>query len=373
MKKRIFLAILFLIVLVAILAGVKAMQIRAMIAQGKKMVPPPETVTSATIKSESWENALTAVGSLTAVQGVTIAAELAGKIVQINFESGLRAKKGDILVRQDISSEEAQLPGAEAQVTLARTVLERDAKMLPKKIVSQADYDAAVATQQQAQAQANNIRATIAKKTIRAPFGGRLGIRQVNLGQTLREGDPIVTLQALDPIYADFSLPQQELGRLRTGLPVRVTSDALPGITVDGRITAINPLVDADTRNIKLQATLDNHEEKLRPGMFVTVAVGLPSIQKVLVIPATAVLYAPYGDSVFVVTDDKDHKGGKVLRQQFVRLGEKRGDFVAVTSGVKEGETIVSTGVFKLRNGQVAVVDNRLAPSFKTAPRPENN
>ena len=211
MKKRIVLVILFLIVLIAILAGIKAMQIGAMIKQGKKMVPPPETVTSAMVKSESWESALTAVGSLTAVRGVTIAAELTGKVVHINVESGVQVEKGDILVRQDISSEEAQLPGAEAQVTLARTVLERDTRMLPKKIVSQADYDAAVATHQQAQAQVNTIRATIAKKTIRAPFGGRLGIRQVNLGQMLREGDPIITLQALDPIYADFSLPQQEL------------------------------------------------------------------------------------------------------------------------------------------------------------------
>lgn len=373
MKKRIIFAIIGLIVLIAILAVVKAMQIRAMVAQGKKMVPPPETVTAAAVKAESWENALTAVGSLTAVQGVTVAAEQAGKVVQIAFESGARVRKGDLLVRQDTSSEEAQLPGAEAQATAARTVLDRDAKMLPKKIVSQADYDAAVAAYEQARAQANNIRATIAKKTIRAPFGGRIGIRQVNLGQMLREGDPVVTLQALDPIYADFSLPQQELGRLHRGLKVKVTSDALPGVTVEGRITAINPLVDADTRNVKLQATLANREEKLRPGLFVNVSVALPTRQQVLVIPATAVLYAPYGDSVFVVADDKEHKGGKVVRQQFVRLGEKRGDFVAVTSGVQAGEEVVSTGVFKLRNGQPVVVDNRLSPPFKLAPKPENN
>ncbi|HLO26946.1 MAG TPA: efflux RND transporter periplasmic adaptor subunit [Geobacteraceae bacterium] len=373
MKKRIIFAILGLVVLIAVLAAVKAMQIRAMIEQGKKAVPPPETVTTALVNSESWENALTAVGSLTAVQGVTVAAELAGKVVKIAFEPGAQVVKGNLLISQDTTSEEAQLPGAVAQADLARTILARDVKMLEKNIISQADYDTAAANYAQAVAQANNIRATIAKKTIRAPFSGRLGIRQVNLGQILRDGDPIVTLQTLDPIFVDFTLPQQELGRLRTGLTVRVSSDALPGVTNEGRITAINPLVDADTRNIKLQATLANHAEKLRPGMFVTVAVGLPTLQKVLTIPATAVLYAPYGDSVFVVAEDKEHKGGKVLRQQFVRLGEKRGDFVAVTSGVKEGETIVSTGVFKLRNGQAVVVDNRLAPSFKTAPKPENN
>jgi membrane fusion protein (multidrug efflux system) len=240
-------------------------------------------------------------------------------------------------------------------------------------IISQADYDTAVANYEQAVAQVNNIRSTIAKKTFRAPFSGRLGIRQVNLGQMLREGDPIVTLQTLDPIYADFTLPQQQFSRLHPGLPVRVTSDALPGASIEGRITAINPLIDADTRNIKVQATLANRGEKLRPGMFVNVAVGLPVRQKMLTIPATAILYAPYGDSVFVVVDDKEHKGGKVLRQQFVRLGEKRGDFVAVTDGLNQGESIVSTGVFKLRNGQGVVIDNKLAPPFSKAPNPENN
>ena len=373
MKKRIIFAIIGLIVVIASLAAVKAMQIRVMVAQGKKFVPPPETVTTATIRSESWENALTAVGSLTAVQGVTVAVELAGKVVKIAFEPGAPVKKGDLLLRQDTTSEEAQLPGAAAQADLAWSVLERDAKMLPKKIISQVDYDTAAANYEQARAQANNISATIAKKTIRAPFGGRLGIRQVNLGQMLREGDPIVTLQTLDPIFVDFTLPQQELGRLHSGLPVRVMSDVLPGVTIEGRITAVNPLVDAETRTIRLQATLANRTERLRPGMFVTVAVGLPTRQQVLTIPATAVLYAPYGDSVFVVAEDKEHKGGKVLRQQFVRLGEKRGDFAALASGVNEGETIVSTGVFKLRNGQAVVVDNSLAPPFKQAPKPENN
>lgn len=373
MKKRIIFAILGLVILIALLAGIKALQIRAMIAQGKKFVPPPETVTTAIVKADSWENALTAVGTLTAVQGVNVSAELAGKIVKIAFESGTTVKKGALLISQDISSEEAQLPGLEAQVTLSRTILDRDAKMLVKKIISQSDYDTALANYDQARAQVAIVRATIAKKTIRAPFGGRLGIRQVNLGQILREADPIVTLQALDPIYADFTLPQQQISRLNPGLEVRVTSDALPGATMVGRIMAINPLVDADTRNIKVQATLANRNERLRPGMFVNVAVGLPVRLEVLVIPATAVLYAPYGDSVFVVTDDKEHKGGKVLRQQFVRLGEKRGDFVAAVSGLKAGEEIVSTGVFKLRNGQSAVIDNKLAPPFQKAPAPENN
>jgi membrane fusion protein (multidrug efflux system) len=373
MKKRIVFAVIGLIVLIAILAGIKALQIGAMIDQGKKYVPPPETVTSALTRADTWETALTAVGTLNAVQGVDVSAELSGKVVQIAFESGATVKKGALLIKQDTSSEDAQLPGAEAQVRLSKTILDRDAKMLEKKIISQSEYDTAVADYDQARAQAANIRATIAKKTIRAPFGGRLGIRQVNLGQIIREGDPIVTLQSLDPIFADFTVPQQQTGNLRPGLQVRVTSDALPGSVIEGRIKAINPLVDASTRNIKVQAIIANRSESLRPGMFVNVSVGLPVKKKVLAIPATAVLYAPYGDSVFVISDDKEHKGGKVLRQQFIRLGEKRGDFIAVASGLKEGEEIVSTGVFKLRNGQSVVVDNGLAPNFQNAPRPENN
>ena len=373
MKKKILIVVAGLGVVVAGLAAVKALQIRAMIAHGKEAVPPPETVTTAAVAAESWETALAAVGSLTAVQGVTVGAQLAGKIVEIAFEPGAKVKKGDLLVRQDTSSEEAQLPGAVAQANRARIARARDAEMLAEQIISQAAYDASVATAEQAEAQANDIRATIGKKTIRAPFAGRLGIRQVNLGQILREGDPIVTLQSLDPIYVDFTLPQQELVRLRTGLTVRVACDCLPGVTIDGRITAINPLVDTATRNVAVQATASNPAEKLRPGMFVNVAVGLPARQNVLAIPATAVLYAPYGDSVFVVVDDAKKPGGKALRQQFVRLGEKRGDFVAVTEGLKQGETIVSTGVFKLRNGQPVHVDNRLAPTFEKAPTPENN
>jgi membrane fusion protein (multidrug efflux system) len=241
-----------------------------------------------------------------------------------------------------------------------------------EKILSQADHDATVAAQEQAQAQVNNIRANLDKKTVRAPFSGRVGVRQVNLGQMLREGDPIVSLQTLDPIFVDFNLPQQQLAQVRLGQAVRVVCDALPGQTIDGKVTAISPLVDSQTRNIKIQATLPNRAEGLRPGMFVTVAVGLPQRQQVQTIPATAVLYAPYSDSVFILEEGKDGKNVS-LRQQFIRLGEKRGDLVAVVSGLKPGDRIASTGVFKLRNGQAAVVDNSLVPLFQQSPTPENN
>jgi membrane fusion protein (multidrug efflux system) len=362
-------------VVVAILGGIKALQIGRMIEAGESFVPPPETVTTAEVRAESWESLLTAVGSLEAVQGVTVSAELPGKVVKLEFEPGVMANRGDILLKQDTSSEKARLPGAEASVALAKSNLRRAGELLRERIISQAEYDRAEAEYRVAAAAAEEIRAAIAKKTIRAPFAGRLGIRLVNLGEILQEGDDIVSLQSLDPIFVNFLLPQQQLGRIGIGLPVRVATDALPGETIEGRITAINPQVDAATRNIRIQATADNPGERLRPGMFATVAVVLPERSEVLTIPATAVLYAPYSDSVFVVEEKKDGKTGEtslVVRQQLVRLGEKQGDFVAVTSGLKAGETVVSTGVFKLRNGQSVVVDNTLEPEFKLQPTPEN-
>lgn len=373
MKKRtVLLVILGLITLIGALAGIKFLQIRKMIEAGQKHVSPPETVTVAAAAPETWGTSLEAVGSLRAVQGVTVAAEVPGKVVKIDFSPGTQVKRGDLLIRQDTSTEEAQLPGLVAQTVLARKELERAKNMLAEKIISQSDYDRAAAAYDEARSEADSIRVSIGKKHIRAPFSGRLGIRLVNLGQILKEGDPVVTLQTLDPVFVDFSLPQQQLPRLRDGLKVRVTCDALPDSEVDGKITAINPLVDAETRNVELQATLANPSGQLRPGMFVTVNVSLPQPEEVLVIPATAVLYAPFGDSVFVVMDDPAKAGNKIVNQKFVRLGKKHGDFVAVTSGLRAGDMVVSTGVFKLRNGQSVVADNSLAPDFSSQPQPEN-
>jgi membrane fusion protein (multidrug efflux system) len=373
MKKRLLLAFLAVALIVGVLGGIKSLQIDRMIAHGKQMVPPPEAVTTAVASLQTWESLLPAVGSLAAVQGVTVTAELTGKVVQIAFTPGSMVKAGDLLVKQDTSSEEAQLRSAEAAAALAKLNVERLGKLLVERTIAQSQYDTAEASYKQAIAQADNIRASIAKKTIRAPFAGRLGIRLVNLGQVINEGEAIVSLQSLDPIYVNFSLPQQQLSSIKAGLAIRVTTDALPGGIIQGKITAINPQVDAATRNIRVQATVANSDERLRPGMYVSVAVVLPGREKVLAIPATAVLYAPYSDSVFLVEDPADPKPGqpvKVVRQQFAQLGEKYGDFVAVRSGLKEGDTIVSTGVFKLRNGQTVTVDNTLSPEFQLKPTP---
>ena len=376
MIKRIIITVVGLLVVVGILGGIKGLQIERMIAQGKQFSPPPEPVTTAVAHQETWESLLTAVGSLEAVQGVIVTAELSGKVERIGFEPGTKVKAGELLVQQDISAENAQLRAAEASLTLAKIDLDRKSKLLAQKTISRSEYDNAEAVFKEAAAQADTIRAAVKKKTIRAPFDGRLGIRLINVGQVLKEGDAIVSLQSIDPIFVNFSLPQQQLAQVTSGLTVQVTTDALPGQVVDGKITAINPQVDTATRNIQMQATLANPEERLRPGMFVNVAVVLPARKDVLAIPATAVLYAPYSDSVFVVEEKKEEKNGQpgqVVRQKFVRLGEKKGDYVAVVSGLEEGDTVVSTGVFKLRNGQSVVMDNAVTPEFKLNPEPEES
>lgn len=376
MIKRIILTVVGVLILIGILAGIKSLQIGKMVAAGNQFAPPPIPVTTVEAVRDTWESLLTSVGSLEAVQGVMVTAELPGKVVRITFKPGSMVAAGDILVYQDTTTETAQLRAAEASLTLARIDLDRKSVLLSKNTISQAEYDNANAQYKQAEAQVDNIRSLIRKKNIRAPFDGRLGIRLVNLGQNLKEGEAIVSLQSIDPIFVNFSLPQQQLAQIKPGLTVRVTSDAFSGQAIEGYITAINPQVDTATRNIQLQATVANPEEGLRPGMFVNVALLLPTRQNVLAIPATSVLYAPYSDSVFVVIQKKETENespGMVVRQQFVRLGEKRGDYVAVVSGLEAGQSVVSTGVFKLRNGQSVIVDNALTPDFKINPEPEES
>jgi membrane fusion protein, multidrug efflux system len=363
-----------LLILVVILAGIRALQIHKMMTTPFMM--PPDTVTTAQAHEDVWAPALKAVGSLAAVEGTILSNELAGTVTKIAFESGAHVKKGDLLVQLDASAEEAQLASAKAAAALADINLKRAQELRTQNSNSQSDLDSADAQAKQAGASVANLASAVAKKTITAPFDGRIGIRTINLGQYLPAGTAIVSLQSLDPIYADFSLPQQQLADLVPGLTVHVTTDALPDQIVEGKITAIDPQVDNATRNVQVQATLDNHDEKLRPGMFANVAVELPAKDKVLIIPATAVLATPYGDSVFVVDEAKDPqtgKAGQVLRQQFVQLGVTRGDFVAVVSGLKPDETVVTSGVFKLRNKEAVVIDNTLAPNAQLAPKPADS
>jgi len=367
---RVVVALAAVLVVVGVLGAVKASQIGAMIDAGKSFVPPAEPVTTATVTSDEWAGALAAVGSVVPVHAVTVASEVPGLVRELRFDSGDTVVKGAVLVRLDTSIEEAQLAAAEADARLAGTNVERVRALRQGQAVSVAELETAEARAQQGEAQVATVRATLAKKTVRAPFSGRLGIRQIDLGQILSPGAPIVPLHSIDPVYVEVFLPQKALARIAEGQTARLTSDAAPDRRWEGKVALINSEIDPATRNVRVRARVDNKDGALKPGMFVNVSIGLAESARVVVVPGTAVLYAPYGDSVFVV-EKKDK--GLVVRQVFVRLGERRGDMVAAIEGLSPGQIVVTTGAFKLRNGAAVVVDNKLAPASTTAPKPRDS
>jgi len=375
MAKRMIVMLTATALFVAGLGFVKFRQIQSAIAQGAAFQPPPEAVTTIVAHQEEWSASLSSIGTVAAVQGVTVSADLPGTVERIAFESGTAVKEGEVLALLDTRQEQAQLTAAEAQRDLARLNFERMRGLLNERVISQSEFDRATAEQRQGDARVGEIRAAIARKTIRAPFSGVLGIRRVNLGQYLSGGDALVTLQSLNPIYVNFGVPQQSSSQIRVGRTVRITSDSLPGVEFSGRVTAIDSIVDEATRNIQVQATLANPGGKLRPGMFVQAEAGVGSGSTIVALPASAISYAPFGDSVFVVTDLKNPAGQSYrgVRQQFVKLGPARGDLIAVTSGVKAGEEVVTSGLFKLRNGAAVVVNNKVKPTNSPKPKPENS
>lgn len=376
MKRALAIALFIVLLVAGGLAGIKTLQIRTLIAAGAAATEPAMSVSSALVREVQWQGVISAVGTIAAMQGVNVTPEIAGTVREIAFESGATVAKGDLLVRLDTSSEEAQLRAVEAQVELARINAARLRELRTANTVAQADLDAAEAALKQQQANADAIRALIEKKTLRAPFAGQLGIRRVNLGEYLDTGKPVVSLQSLRPVYADFSLPQQELARLKPGLRVNLVSDTYPGQKFEGSLTAINPDLDPATRSVRVQATFDNREQLLRPGMFARVEVQLPEQLPVMVIPATSVVSAPFGDSVYVIEPNAGTNGapgGWVVRQQFVRVGRQRGDFISVEAGLKPGERVVSAGQFKLRNGMAVTENNDIVPKASDQPRPEDS
>jgi membrane fusion protein, multidrug efflux system len=375
MAKRMILMLTVTVALVAALGFVKFRQIQAAMAEGAAFQPPPEAVTTIVAQQEEWPTTLSAIGTMAAVQGVTVSADLPGIVDSISFDSGRPVREGEILAQLDTRQEQAQLAAVEAARDLARLNFDRMRGLVDQGAISRAEYDQSAAEQKQTEARVGEIRATIARKTIRAPFSGILGIRQANRGQYLAGGDPIVPLQSLHPIYVNFGVPQQEAGQVRAGRAVRVTTEDLAGAEFSGRVTAIDSTVDEATRNVQVQATLPNPDGKLRPGMFVQTAVILGASRPVVTLPASAISYAPYGDSVFVVTDLKDPNGRpyRGVRQQLVKLGGARGDQIAVVSGIKAGDEIVTSGVFKLRNGAAVLVNNKVRPGNNPAPKPEDS
>lgn len=375
MAKRMILMLGVMIAVIGALGFMKFKQVETAIQVGASYQPPPEAVTSIVAQREQWPSSMGVIGTMEAVHGVTVSADLPGVVEKILFESGQSVHAGDVLVVLDTRQERAQLASLEAQSELARVNFGRQKQLVDAGVISRTEFDQATAQQKTTEANVAEIRATIERKTIRAPFSGTLGIRKVNLGQYLPAGSAVVPLQSLNPIYVDFGIPQQSARQVRVGSSLHVTSEDIAGHVFTGKVTALDSVVDETTRNIQVQATLANPDGKLRPGMFVQVDVGLGSNRSVITLPASAINYAPYGNSVFVITDLKDPKGKtyRGVRQQFVKVEGSRGDQVAVISGVNPGDEVVTSGVFKLRNGAAVTVNNKVQPENNPAPKPEDS
>jgi membrane fusion protein (multidrug efflux system) len=374
MAKRMILMLVAMTILIAGLGFVKLRQFQAMAQQFAAMQPPPEAVTTIVASRQEWPSTLDAIGTVAPVQGVTVSADLPGIVQRIGFDSGRAVKQGDVLVQLDTRQEVAQLAAAEAQLQLAKLNHERMKGLVQADAVSRAEYDAADAGNTQAEARVSEIKATIERKTIHAPFTGVLGIRQVNLGQYLSGGSPVVPLQSLDPIYVNFGVPQQNVPDMKPGRPITVTAADTGGLEFKGRVSALDSVIDPTTRNVQVQATFANPGGKLRPGMFVQTKVTVGAAQPLITVPATAINYAPYGDSVYILADMKTPEGASYrgVRQQVVKLGAARGDQIAVLSGLNPGDEVVTSGVFKLRNGVAVQVNNKVQPANSAKPATED-
>jgi len=376
MKKYTLIAIAIgaAIALWVILGGIKYFQISSAMAQYANMPMRVESVTSQVAAEEDWVPALRAIGSTAAVQGVTVSTDQPGIVTKINFESGQMVKEGDLLVQLDVSQEEAVLRSAAAQQKLAALNLQRQQNLMKSRVSAQSELDTAQAEFDQATARVLEMKSMVDKKTIRAPFSGMIGIRAVNLGQYLQSGAAIAPLQALDPIYVNFYLPQKNLAKIAAGQTVKVHADGLPDVKFEGKINAVDSVVDEATRNVRVQATLANPKGQLRPGMFVSAEVPEDTTSRHVVLPATSIQFAPYGDTVYIIEDMTDPKGVayKGVRQQIVKVGESRGDRVAIVSGVKPGEEVCTSGIFKLRQGAAVQVNNSILPENSEAPTPED-
>lgn len=372
MLKKFIIAIFGFIIVVGLLGAVKVSQIKTLTSMPHTM--PASSVTTVEAEVATWQPTLSVIATLAPVQGVMLGTDADGIISKIAVENGAPVKAGDLLMEFDTTVEAAQLAASESKLTLAKLDRQRAAELREKNTVSQAELDQAIAQQNQAEADAGALRAQLAKKIVRAPFDGRVGIRLVNVGQFVARGSALVPLQNLNPMYVDFNIPQRQLPALALGQAVNVKVDAFGSRVFLGKVTAINPEVDNTSRNVSVQALVENPDETLRAGMFAHVEVLLPATEPTVVLPATAISYASYGNSVFIIEKMKDAKGVEYLgaRQQFVKLGVTRGDQVAVLEGVKPGEQVATAGVFKLRNGIAVQVNNSVLPANSPTPKPAN-
>jgi membrane fusion protein, multidrug efflux system len=371
LKRRLILAVVAVVALIVLIAGIKAISIYRMIQQAKANGAPAQTVTATTAGYSDWQPEISAVGSVRAVRGVDITTEVTGLVRSVDFRSGDDARRGQILVHLNADADIATLHSLEAAADLAATVYARDKMQFEAQAISQAQLDADAADLKNKRAQAAAQAALVEKKTLRAPFDGRLGITTVNPGQYLNTGDKVVTLQELDPVYVDFRLPQEQLAQVRPGLEVRLTLDAFPGESFTGKINAVDPLVDSSSRNFQAEATVPNPTRKLLPGMFVRVAVLSSTQQRYLTLPQTSITFNPYGSTVFLV--EKDAQGKRTAQQTFVTTGPTRGDQIAVLTGIKEGEEVVTSGQLKLKNGTPLDISTLAQPSDAANPKPQEH
>jgi len=375
MTKRMLIMIGCVVLLVAVLAFGKFLQIRQMIASAPK--PGPQTVTAAKVENLEWQPALSAVGTLAPVRGVDVTTEIAGLVRNVRFQSGQEVKAGQVLFELNADADIAQLHALQAAADLSATVLKRDKLQFQAQAISQAQLDADEADLKSKRAQVAQQQAAVDKKTIRAPFAGKLGITAVNPGQYVNPGDKLVTLQTIDPVYVDFFVPQKQLSGLSVGQKLNLSADAFPGVQFSAKVTSINPRIDAATRNVQVEATVPNAKRQLLPGMFANVSLEMGEKKKYLTLPQTAITYNPYGSTVYTLAPgkEKDEKGNAVLvaTQQFVTTGPTRGDQVAILTGLQEGQTVVTSGQLKLKNGTPAVIDNKVQPANSPNPTPQEH
>jgi membrane fusion protein, multidrug efflux system len=372
-RRRLIIILAAVVVLTVGIVGfnlVKAHFIGLALAQNAS---PKQTIATATVKFDDWQPQVDAVGTLRAVRGVDVTTEVAGLVRTVGFHSGEETASGAILVQLNADSDIAQQQALAAAAELSEVVYKRDQEQFKAQAISQAQLDSDAADVKSKRAQEAAQAALVAKKTLRAPFAGRLGITTLNPGQYLNPGDKVVTLQQLDPILVDFRLPQQSLARVAVGQSVALTADTWPGVTFAGHITAVNPLIDSATRNVQLEAALDNHSRQLFPGMFGHLQVAAGASVHALTLPQSAVTYNPYGATVFVVVPDAANKGGQTVKQTFVTLGDTRGDQVQALTGVKEGDVVVTAGQLKIKNGTPIAIDNSVKPSNDPNPSPQEH
>lgn len=361
-KKPLIIVVILLLVIFGGIFGFGAVRSYFMGQFFAHFALPPATISTAKVKAETWKPSISAVGSLAAINGVQVTTQQAGMVEQINFQSGQLVKKGESLIQLDDSEDLQDLKNFRAQLKLANITFERQKKLYKYGAVATSGLDQAKAGLEQAEAQANKTQIIIDKKNIKAPFAGKAGILLVNLGQYINVGTPVVSLQALDPLYVNFSLPEQNLSKLYVGQPVAFTIEAHGNKVFEGKITAINSEVNSQTRNVLIQATVANPKLELYPGMFANVQVKLPQQQNVIVVPQTAITYNLYGDSVYVVEQNgTDKKTGKPILKavtKYVTVGEKFDDSVIILKGLNAGEEVVTSGQLKLHNGSEVVINN---------------